>query len=234
MIAQLAGAAFLVGLLGGVHCAGMCGGLATALSQAGGSRWPAWKLHIGYSTGRLASYGVAGALAGSLAGTAMLVQDILPVQFVLYLVANVMLIGLGLYLAGWSSFVTRLEVPGRWLWRRVSPLLSRFLPVDSWPKAIGAGLLWGWVPCGLVYSMLATALLAGDAHGGAAIMLAFGAGTLPNLLGATLILRWLRPRLATQWFRTAAGGLVAGFGLFGLAHAAPLAASLRQGLLCLM
>ncbi len=234
MIAQLVGAAFLVGLLGGVHCAGMCGGLATALSQAGGSRWPAWKLHLGYSAGRLASYGVAGALAGSLAGTAMLVQDILPVQFVFYLVANVMLIGLGLYLAGWSSFVTRLEAPGRWLWRRVSPLLSRFLPVDSWPKAIGAGLLWGWVPCGLVYSMLATALLAGDAPGGAAIMLAFGAGTLPNVLGASIVLRWLSPSGGRPVARVVAGGLVAGFGIFGLFHAAALSALLKQGLACLV
>jgi sulfite exporter TauE/SafE len=234
MLLQLAGAAVLVGLLGGVHCAGMCGGLATALSRAGSGSWPAWKLQLGYSAGRLASYSVAGALAGSLAGTALLAKDILPVQFGLYLLANVMLIGLGLHLAGWSSFIGRLEVPGRWLWKRISPALGRFLPVNSWPRAVGAGVLWGWVPCGLVYSMLATAMLAGHAAGGALVMLAFGLGTLPNVVGAGLVLRWLSPAGWRPVARLVAGGLVAGFGVFGLFHAAALASLLRQGLACLV
>jgi len=234
MVLQLAAAALLVGLLGGVHCADMCGGLAAALSRAGAGGWPAWKLHLGYSAGRLASYSVAGALAGSLAGTALLVKDILPVQFGLYLLANVMLIGLGLHLAGWSSFIGRLEAPGRWLWKRVSPVLGRFLPVNSWSRAIGAGVLWGWVPCGLVYSILATAMLAGHAAGGALVMLAFGLGTLPNVVGAGLVLRWLSPGGGRPVARLVAGGLVAGFGVFGLFHAAALASLLQQGLACLV
>ncbi|MFO1319829.1 MAG: sulfite exporter TauE/SafE family protein [Burkholderiales bacterium] len=234
MLLQLAAAAFAVGLLGGVHCAAMCGGLATALSQADGRKLSdGWRQFL-MSSGRVLSYGAAGAFAGSIGGAGLLVQHVLPVQVAFYVLANLLLIGLGLYLAGLSSVITWLEVPGRWLWRHVQPLMRRWIPVDTPLRALAVGMLWGWIPCGLVYTMLATALVAGSATGGALVMLAFGAGTLPNLLGATLILRWLRPRLATQWFRTAAGGLVAGFGLFGLAHAAPLAASLRQGLLCLM
>lgn len=232
MLLQLAGAGFAVGLLGGVHCAAMCGGLATALSQAEGRRISGWRRLLLMATGRVSSYGVGGALAGSLGGAGLLVQHVLPVQIAFYVLANLLLIGLGLYLAGISSVITWLEVPGRWLWRRLQPLMGRLMPVDTPLRAVGVGVLWGWIPCGLVYTMLATALVSGSAAGGAAVMLAFGAGTIPNLLGASLLLRWLRPRVRGQWFRTTAGGLVAGFGLFGLAHAAPLAASLRQGMLC--
>lgn len=232
---KLAGAAFLVGLLGGVHCAGMCGGFASAFARAGAPGFAGWKLQVGLSAGRLASYAVAGAVAGSLAGTAMLARDILPVQFGLYLFANVLLIGLGLYLAGWTAFVTRLEAPGRWLWARLSRFTRAFLPIDGWGRAFGAGAVWGWVPCGLVYTMLATAMLAGSPAGAATVMLAFGAGTLPAVLGAGMALRWLGLRSQRSGaIRVAAGGLVAGFGLIGLVHAGSLASALRQGIACLV
>jgi len=235
VVGKLAAAAFLVGLLGGVHCAGMCGGFATAFSRAGGRGFAGWKLQVGLSVGRLVSYGVAGALAGSLAGTALLAREVLPVQFVLYLLANILLIGLGLHLAGWTSFVTRLEAPGRWLWKRLSPLTRAFLPIDGWGKAVGAGLVWGWVPCGLVYTMLATAMLAGDPAGAALVMVAFGVGTLPAVLGAGFALRWIGAHAGSGGaVRIAAGGLVAGFGLLGLFHAGTLANALRQGLACLV
>lgn len=231
---HFAGAAFLVGLLGGVHCAGMCGGLATALTRAGGNSWPAWKQQAGYSLGRLASYGMAGAMAGSAAGTALLVRDLLPVQLVFFVTANVMLIAMGLYLAGWSTAIARLEIPGRWLWNRLGPRLAAFIPADSWGKAFGAGLLWGWVPCGMVYSMLALAMLAGSTLEGAGVMLAFGLGTLPSVAGGGLLLRRLSLARRNPLARALAGLAVIGLGILGLLKSGALAAALGQGLACIV
>jgi len=234
LIAALASGAFLVGLLGGVHCIGMCGGIALSLSGASAGRLPAWQVHGGYNLGRVTSYAMAGAVAGAVGGSGLLLRSVLPVQLIFYVLANVLLVALGLYLGGWSRLVSRLEVPGRWLWRRVQPRIAPLLPVDSVPKALAVGALWGWLPCGLVYSLLATALLAGSAAGGAVVMLAFGLGTLPNLMAAGVASNRVQAVFREQAVRQLAGGLVASFGLVGLARAANLGEHIRQGLLCLV
>jgi sulfite exporter TauE/SafE len=234
MLGALASGAFLVGLLGGVHCIGMCGGIALTLSKAGEAPIPAWQVHAGYNLGRVASYTLAGAVAGAVGGGGLLLHGVLPVQLGFYVLANVLLVGLGLYLGGWSRLVARLEIPGRWLWRHVQPRIAPLLPADSLPKALAVGALWGWLPCGLVYSLLATALLAGSAAGGAAVMLAFGIGTLPNLMAAGMALGRVRTAFRRQAVRQLAGVVVAGFGLVGLARAADLGDHIRRGLLCLM
>lgn len=223
-------AVFLAGLLGGAHCAGMCGGIVGVLSAGAGSRLP---LHLAYNAGRVASYTLAGAIAGALGGT-VLYYDVLPLQLALYVLANLMLILLGLYLAGWSSLVTRLEAVGRRLWRRISPLTTRFLPVDTVPRAFAVGTLWGWLPCGLTYSVLAIALLSGGAANGAALMLAFGLGTLPNVLLAGLLLKRARSWFQDRMVRWVSGGLVLGFGIAGLANAAQLGDQIRRGVLCVI
>jgi len=223
-------AVFLAGLLGGGHCAGMCGGIVSALSAGAGSRLP---LHLAYNAGRIASYTLAGAVAGALGGM-VLYYDLLPLQLALYVLANLMLILLGLYLAGWSSMVTRLEAAGRGLWRHISPLTKRFLPVNTLPQAFAVGTLWGWLPCGLIYSVLAIALVSGSAANGAALMLAFGLGTLPNLLLAGLLLRRARSWFQDRMVRWVSGGLVLGFGIAGLANAAQLGDQIRRGVLCLI
>ena len=223
-------AVFLAGLLGGGHCAGMCGGIVSALSAGAGSRLP---MHLAYNTGRIASYTLAGAIAGALGGM-VLYYDLLPLQLALYVFANLMLILLGLYLAGWSSMVTRLEAVGRRLWRHISPLTRKFLPVNTLPRAFAVGMLWGWLPCGLIYSALAIALVSGSAANGAALMLAFGLGTLPNLLLAGLLLRRARSWFQDRMVRWVSGGLVLGFGIAGLANAAQLGDQIRRGVLCLI
>ena len=223
-------AVFLAGLLGGGHCAGMCGGIVSALSAGAGSRLP---LHLAYNAGRIASYTLAGAVAGALGGM-VLYYDLLPLQLALYVFANLMLILLGLYLAGWSSMVTRLETVGRRLWRHISPLTRKFLPVNTLPRAFAVGTLWGWLPCGLIYSALAIALVSGSAANGAALMLAFGLGTLPNLLLAGLLLRRARSWFQGRMVRWVSGGLVLGFGIAGLANAAQLGDQIRRGVLCLI
>jgi sulfite exporter TauE/SafE len=231
MSAAILGAVFLTGLLGGVHCAGMCGGIVAALAGSSGSgRWP---LHVSYSVGRIASYTAAGAGAGAVGTLGLLLDGVLPVQIGLYVLANVMLVLLGLYLAGVSGAASALERLGTWLWKRIQPLTGRLLPADTLPRALGLGLLWGWLPCGLVYGILLTAMLAGDPLNGAAIMFAFGLGTLPNLLFAGLAWRRVAGVTRARRVRMAAGGLVLGFGVYGLANAASLSQHIKAGLICL-
>ena len=225
------GAVFLIGLLGGVHCVGMCGGIVTAFSgQSERSRWP---LQLAYNGGRIVSYTIAGALAGTAGSIGLLLDGVLPIQLVLYVLANLMLIALGLYLAGVSRVAASLERLGLALWRHIQPLTRRWLPANTLPRALALGLLWGWLPCGLVYGILLTALLAGDPLNGAAVMAAFGLGTLPNLLFAGLALRRLTLVTRARPVRLLSGTLVLGFGVYGLAHAATLSQHIRGGLICL-
>jgi sulfite exporter TauE/SafE len=230
MSAAIFGAVFLTGLLGGVHCAGMCGGIVAALSgQAGSKRLP---LHLAYNLARVTSYALAGAVAGTVGSIGLLLDGVLPVQIGLYVLANAMLIALGLYLTGVTQVASALEKLGTGLWRRLQPLTRHLLPADTLPRALGLGLLWGWLPCGLVYGILATALVSGNALDGAAIMAAFGLGTIPNLLLAGIALRRVTGRLQARPVRLVAGGLVLGLGAYGLAHAATLSGQIRGGLIC--
>jgi sulfite exporter TauE/SafE len=127
-----------------------------------------------------------------------------------------MLIALGFYLMGVTRALAFTERVGQNLWQRIQPLTRRFLPAQSVAQAFPLGMVWGWLPCGLVYSALATALAAGSATQGAMLMLAFGLGTLPNLLLAGLLLVRLRHIVQRPWVRMVSGLLVAGFGVWGL------------------
>lgn len=224
-------AAFLIGLLGGVHCVGMCGGIVGALTVQTPRRQRAWDLHLAYNAGRIASYAAAGAIMGMIGGAGLMFNQVLPVQMLLYVMANLVLVGLGLYLAGLGNQLARVEALGAGLWRRIQPYSARFLPADTAAKAFALGTLWGWLPCGLVYSLLATALVSGGAASGAAVMLAFGLGTLPNLMLAGMAFKRLRDITSNRRLRLAAGVLVAGFGVVGLAKTAHMGEHIRQGLL---
>lgn len=206
-------ALFLVGLLGGTHCVGMCGGIVGALSMGGGARWP---LHLSYNAGRILSYGLAGALAGAIGAAGQGMAGQWPLRIGLYLLANLMLIALGLYLIGMTRPLAAFEAAGQRLWKHLQPYGRRFLPATSPAQAFPLGLLWGWLPCGLVYSALATALTAGSAGRGALLMLAFGIGTLPNLLLAGLLLARLNAFVRRPAVRLLSGLLVLAFGVYGL------------------
>jgi uncharacterized protein len=208
-------AAFLTGLLGGAHCVGMCGGIVAAMSLQTGRRQP-FSFHISYSAGRIASYSVAGALAGMIGSAAFLSQSLFPLQQGLYVLAQVVLILLGLYLAGLNQSVLLLERAGGGLWRRLQPLLARVMPIRNLGQALVAGALWGWLPCGLVYSVLVAALAAGGPGRGALLLLLFGLGTLPNLLLMGWAANSLRELVRRPWVKRAAGLGVAGLGLWGL------------------
>lgn len=207
-------ALFLVGLLGGTHCVGMCGGIVGALSMGAA---PRWSMHLAYNAGRIASYTAAGAIVGWLGATGSGLAGQLPLRLALYLFANLMLVAMGLYLLGATRVLAFTERAGQHLWRRLQPLTRRFLPAVRPLQAFPLGLLWGWLPCGLVYSALATALASGSAQRGAAAMLAFGLGTLPNLLLAGMLLARLRGLVQQRWLRSLSGLAVAGFGIYGLA-----------------
>ena len=210
-------AVLLIGLLGGTHCVSMCGGIVGALSmqvQAPGSR-PQWPLHLAYNLGRIATYTLLGAGVGLLGSVGLLYEGMLPVQMTLYVLANLMLVALGLYLTGFTRLLAPIERVGHVLWRRIQPLTRRFLPARTMAQAFPLGLLWGWLPCGLVYSALVTALTSGSAWRGAALMLAFGAGTLPTLLLAGLLATRLNEVLSRPVVRTVSGLVVLSFGLWG-------------------
>jgi hypothetical protein len=207
--------AFVVGLLGGVHCVGMCGGIVGALSLGLPSQRQL-PILLGYNLGRISSYTLAGALMGALG---FYFSGLLPVQTaqrVLLGFAGVFMVLLGLYLGGWWNLLSRIERMGGVLWRRIEPLGRGLLPVRSPGQAVALGLLWGWLPCGLVYSALVWTVASGGPVQGGLLMLAFGLGTLPNLLlmgvAAVQLQRWVR-KPAT---RAIAGGLIIAFGLWQL------------------
>lgn len=227
----LAGAAFTAGLLGGVHCIGMCGGIAATLGAA--SEGPPLRRHLAFNAGRIASYAVAGALAGGLGGLARFAEPLVAVQTALLVAASVVMVLLGLYVAGWGNAVLHLEAAGGSLWRRMGPLRSRFVPVDGDLKAFGAGTVWGWVPCGLVYSVLALALASGSAAAGVGVMLAFGAGTLPSLLGAGLAAQRVLAVRRHAWVRQAAGVAIIALALASLWRAPAVSEVLAAGWHCL-
>ncbi len=206
-------ALFIVGLLGGAHCVGMCGGIVGALSMGAS---PRLSLHLAYNGGRLLSYVLAGALVGAVGGLGLALSGQWPLRIVLYAFANLMLVALGFYLMGASRMLLFVEHAGQGLWRRLQPLTRRFLPARTVGQAFPLGLLWGWLPCGMVYSALVTAMTSGSALHGAGLMLAFGLGTLPNLLLAGLLAARMKACTAHPQLRRCAGLLILAFGLWGL------------------
>lgn len=235
-MSALAVTAAMLGLLGGAHCLGMCGGLISAVTLArpeGGL--PA---QIGYNLGRVASYACAGAIAGTAGSLGQVVGALIPAQTMLLVVANAVVILLGLSLAGQGSLAATLESAGGMIWRLVRRAGGGVLPGRESHfgalRALALGAVWGWVPCGLVYSALALALVSGDAMRGAGIMLAFGAGTLPSLMAAGLAAKRLRAMLARKGVRQLAGGIVAMLGVAGLARIPGLGERIMEGLFCVV
>jgi uncharacterized protein len=198
-------AALLGGLVGSVHCFGMCGGIAGALGVAGAGR-PAFA--AAYSAGRIASYSLAGALAGAIGAGLAAAAGLGPW---LRLVMGLMLVLLGLQVAINLRLLAPLGAAGAHLWRGLAPVARRLVPPEHLGHALALGALWGWLPCGLVYGMLAAAAGSGSAAGGALFMAVFGLGTAPAMVG----LAWASGRGGT-WLtarrRRALGWLLVVFG----------------------
>jgi len=210
-------AAFAVGFLGGVHCVGMCGGIVGALSFGLPEEKRARVRHnlpflLLYNLGRLTSYSLAGAIVGGLGAMTIDLLVVRQAQLYLQLTAGLFMILLGLYLGGWWRVLVRVEQMGQGIWHRLEPYGRHLLPVRHYRQAFMLGLVWGWLPCGLVYSVLIWTLFSGSAATGALLMLSFGLGTLPNLLAmgvfATVLQKWVQQ----HWVRQLSGLIVMAMG----------------------
>lgn len=216
-----AAAAFMIGLLGSVHCVGMCGGIVGALTlglppSIRASRASMAAYLLAYNLGRITSYAVAGLAVGALGAQFYSALSDSGATRYSHWIAGAFMVALGIYLAGWTRILGPIERAGAHLWRRIEPLGRRFLPVRRPGEALFLGLVWGWLPCGLVYSTLVWAMVSGDAVRGAQLMVSFGLGTLPMLLFMGAAARWLGDLVRKPWVRRAAGALVIGFGLLTL------------------
>lgn len=210
------GAALLIGFVGSVHCLGMCGGIAGALGHALPPRGHrvATALYPGlYSAGRITSYALAGGAVGAL-GHGFASASGLGIA--LRLAAGLLMIGIALHVGGLWNGMALLERTGLGVWRRLLPWAGRLGPPDRPSRVFAIGMLWGWLPCGLVYSALATASTTGTATSGALFMLGFGVGTLPAVVSASTLGSTSRGLLRSRTTRRAAALLLALFGLWTL------------------
>lgn len=197
-------AAFTIGLLGSAHCLGMCGGISSALGIAQSNH--ATRNIILYNSGRLFCYGLLGFTFGFLGE--LLGNTIVSAAMVLRVIAGLLLIAMGLYLSQWWTGLRYLEKLGAHFWRYLHPINRYLLPVDRPIKAIGLGFLWGFLPCGLIYSTLGLALANGAAVSSALVMVAFGVGTLPAMLAAGFASRGVLASLKQKRNRSIIGGLM--------------------------
>ena len=181
--------AFLIGLAGGVHCVGMCGGIVTALRMATPKGISSFPYTLTYNIGRIVSYTIAGGITGFFGKIA---ADYIPLaNYALSLISGIMLLLLACYLGQWYTGLTKLERLGNGIFKKIQPYSKRFLPFRTPLSAFPYGFIWGWLPCGLVYSTLTWSLASGSALQGSAIMFFFGLGTLPTLIATSLGSQWL-------------------------------------------
>lgn len=212
-------AAVVAGLAASAHCLAMCGGIAGALSVGRDGRADRFA-PLRYNLARVASYGVAGALAGAAGSVLLQAFDVQRLSIALRVVAGlVMLAAAARLLFGWR-LLDPLEALGARAWRRLVPAGRLASSRSGALRSIGLGLAWGALPCAMTYSMLLLAATTASAAAGAAVMLAFGAGTLPAMLGAGLVLHGAGRRLGRigNWQRIA-GALLLAFGLWTAGNA---------------
>lgn len=227
-------AAFIAGLLGGVHCLGMCGGIVgaltfginpesvskpddgTAVTPAPLARKSLYPYLLAYNGGRLLSYTFAGILVGGITMLATNLPVLNNIQFGLQIFAALFMIALGLYIGGWWMGLRNIERAGGVIWKNIEPISRRFIPVKSPFQALLLGSLWGWLPCGLVYTILFWSISTGSAIEGGLLMLSFGLGTLPMLLAMGVFAASLSSFIRKNWVRSLAGVIIIAFGLFSL------------------
>jgi sulfite exporter TauE/SafE len=230
--------AWLVGALGGLHCLSMCGGFVAAIAARDGgvspllSRRVIVRRQIGYHAGRVFTYMLLGAAFGAGGSAVLMAVDLLTWQRGMYVFANLLLLTLGVRLAlnlqgdGW------LQRAGARTFGAVLPIMRPLLQQPGMRGRMAAGLLWGLVPCALIYSVLPLAMFSGGPWQGATVMLAFGLGTLPNLAAAGLFLERTRPLLERTLLRLGAGALLTAFAFAGIYRVLYVPGALAAGPFC--
>jgi sulfite exporter TauE/SafE len=232
--------AWLVGALGGLHCFSMCGGFLAAVATRDGAAQPLLPARVivtrqlAYHAGRISTYAMLGVAFGAAGAMALAAADFLPLQRALFLAANVFLMLLGVSLALGNPGIASLQRVGAAAFGVVLPVVRPLLQRPGSAGRIALGLVWGLVPCALVYSVLPLALLSGGGWQGGAVMLAFGLGTLPNLLAAGVLLARTRRALESKALRYTAAAVLIAFGLLGAWRALYAPGTLAQGPFCLV
>lgn len=215
-------AALVAGMAASGHCLGMCGGIAGALAMRRPQATLGTKLGLAlaYNLSRITSYALAGAIAGLLGRTLLKAVDVAPLSVAFRVIAGlIMLAAAARLMFGWR-LLDPLESAGAGLWRRIAPWAGRQGRAGNLGGAIGLGLAWGWLPCGMTYSMLLLAATTASVPMGAAVMLAFGFGTLPSMVAATVAFERVARSLSSRaTLRNAAGALLLGFGLWTAGNA---------------
>lgn len=221
--------ATVIGLLSSVHCAAMCGGIASAMAlglpteiRRYGNALFAYNLI--FSLGRIFSYAIAGAIAATAFSSVNVVMPNLGHR-VLAVIAAVVLILIGLHLGGWLPQLRRIEVMGGRLWQVLQKFRQRLLPIRSPLQAFGFGMTWGWLPCGLVYSTLLWSAASGSPLRGATYMALFGVGTMPAVIAVGMAAAKSAAFAVLPRLRSVFGVVIIAVGLFSLLH------NLRHGII---
>lgn len=226
MTIALLTAALLMGFFGSPHCLGMCGGLVTAFGLSMKDVSPAKKraLVATYHVGRLTSYATLGLVAGLIGLTVL--EPLMQGNSVPRILLGLVLVFVGVTMLG-APFLTKLERFGMRFWQYLSPLRQKVFPLNTFPRALTAGLLWGFLPCGLVYGALLIAVVAHNPLSGAALMFTFGLGTIPMLVATHETVGWLRDKIGRFRLRQLNGAVMV---LSGMAVAfVPIAMSTMHG-----
>ena len=217
--------ALLIGLLGSTHCIGMCGGIVSALTlgirPGVGQPISKFPYMLAYNAGRISSYTLAGVIAGLLGQTLLdTVDETLALNLTRW-VTGLFLVALGLYLGGFTAALAPLENAGKLIWQYIQPVTRKLLPLSSPYRAFTSGVLWGWLPCGLVYSALVWAVGSADPLRGGTLMLVFGLATLPAMLLTGAAALRFGQFTRNNAVRRLAGAIVIALGLMQLAGYSP-------------
>lgn len=204
--------AWLLGFMGSLHCMGMCGGIVGALSLNTAKNHQTLNTHLAYHLGRILTYGLLGLLAGLLGLWLAESHDL--TGLILRTLSGALLVLMGVYLLGLTQALSWLERAGGTVWKRIQPLSKRVLPVQRPSQAMALGLIWGFLPCGLVYSTLSWALVSASPLESAGLMIAFGLGNLPALLSFSLFAQQLNQFRQQLWVKRVSGLLIISFGLW--------------------
>ncbi|MSP27092.1 MAG: sulfite exporter TauE/SafE family protein [Methylococcales bacterium] len=202
--------AFAMGLFSSMHCIGMCGSIIGTLTLSlspdiRNNKVLLVPFVLHYNLGRITSYTIAGGLAGIIGVLMAMPFGSLHGHRILQLLSALVMTGSGLYIAGWFPRFAYIEKIGRHFWNKIEPFGRKLIPVKTHTHAYLFGMVWGWLPCGLVYSALALAATAGDVARSALLMLAFGVGTLPAVMGVGIMTSILTRLSRTQRFKQIIG-----------------------------
>ncbi len=206
--------ALMIGLVGSAHCVGMCGGIASLLSMGVSPTKASPLTPLFYNCGRLSSYALIGMIVGGAISGLTELSGLTQSLAWLRLVAAMFMILVALYIARWWQGLLVIEKLGQHVWKFISPSGKRFLPLESPIHALPFGFIWGWLPCGLVYSALTWSAVSGSAINGGLIMLAFGIGTLPSMLAVSYGANFFNKLQKSLIFKNLSALILIGYGCY--------------------